>query len=91
MDAIVTSHAAFDRAIAPLVGIFSQDQVARLANFHADTVLQKRIEELAKKANEGELTETELAEYEGYAQANRFVALLQANAERLVEGRRDTQ
>lgn len=81
----MTSSAAFDRAIAPLVGVLSRDQAARITDFHADAALQSRIEELASKANEGELSESELAEYEGYAQANRFIAILQAKVQHLVE------
>jgi glutamyl-tRNA reductase len=46
--------------------------------------LQQRIEELACKANEGELTEAERAEYQGYVRANEFVAILQAKARKLL-------
>ncbi len=91
MDIAVTSHAAFDRAIAPLVGVLSRDQAARIADFHADAALQDRIEELASKANEGELTDSELAEYEGYAQANRFIAILQAKAQNLIDASNGVQ
>jgi hypothetical protein len=84
MDSAVTSHAAFDRVIEPLIKVFSRDQAAQIASFHADTELQNRIEELAAKANEGELTESERAEYEGYAHANRFIAVLQAKVQGLI-------
>jgi hypothetical protein len=84
MNPAITSHDAFDRAIEPLIKVFSRDQAAQIASFHADTELQDRIEELATKANEGELTESELAEYEGYAQANRFIAVLQAKVKGLI-------
>jgi hypothetical protein len=43
------------------------------------------IEQLARKANEGELTEAEFAEYEGYAHANKFVAILKVKAKRLLD------
>jgi hypothetical protein len=85
MNPSLTSHAAFDRAIEPLIKVFSSDQAAQIASFHADRGLQDRIEELATKANEGELTENELAEYEGYAQANRFIAVLQAKVRDLIK------
>ena len=73
---------AFDRATQPILGILSSEQVHKIVDYHADQSLQDRIEELADKANEGELTGDERAEYEGYVQANRFVAVLQAQARR---------
>ena len=76
--------AAFDRATEPVLRILSRDQVMKIIDFHGDEELQQRIEELARKSNEGELTEAERAEYEGYAQGNKFVALLQAKARRLL-------
>lgn len=42
----------------------------------ADITLRERIEKLAAKSTEGELTEAERAEYEGYVRANKFVAVL---------------
>jgi hypothetical protein len=76
---------AFDRVTDPVFSLLSRDQVALLADYHSDESLQQRIEELAAKANEGELSEDELAEYEGYAHANRFVAILKVKAKRLLQ------
>lgn len=75
---------AFDRATAPLLKILSRDQAIMIVDFHSDEELQRRIEELANKANEGELKEAEWAEYQGYVQANNFIAVLQAKARRLL-------
>jgi hypothetical protein len=76
------NSSAFDRATLPVLGILSTEQVHKIADYHADEALQERIAQLAEKANEGELSEEERAEYEGYVQANRFVAVLQAQARR---------
>lgn len=76
--------AAFDRATEPVLRILSRDQAAQIIDFHGDEDLQRRIEELAEKANEGELTDEERAEYEGYVEANSFIAVLQAKARRLL-------
>lgn len=80
----LTDVAAFDRATQPVLKILNEDQARKIIDFHGDEELQRRIEELATKANEGELTEEELAEYQGYAQANTFIAVLQAKARRLL-------
>ena len=74
---------AFDRATNPVLGLLAPEQARQIVDFHADEPLQTRIEELARKSNEGELTEAERSEYEGYVQANRFLAVLQAKAKRL--------
>jgi hypothetical protein len=85
MSTITTANDAFDLAIQPVISLFSRAQAAQIANYHLDEELQSRIEQLAEKANEGELTEAERDEYEGYAQANRFLAVLQATTRRLAD------
>ena len=85
MSTAASTSAAFDRAVAPFLSVLNREQAAKMASFHADAALQARIEQLAAKANEGELTEDEQAEYEGYAQANRFIAVLQAQVRGLVD------
>ena len=80
MSSVLGSYDAFDRAVEPVISLLSAEQAAKIADFHSDHALQSRIEELARKANEGELTAEEQSEYEGYAQANRFLAVLQAQA-----------
>jgi hypothetical protein len=54
-----------------------------VATFRADPELQARIEELAEKSTEGQLTDAEKAEYAGYVRANKFVAILQRHARQL--------
>jgi len=78
------NSSAFDRATQPIFGILSPEQVREIADYHADQALQDRISQLAGKANEGELSNEEQAEYEGYAHANHFVAILQAQARRRI-------
>ena len=82
--ATLTHTVAFDRGTGPILRILSPEQARQVADYHADENLQHRIAELADRANEGELTEEERAEYEGYVQANRFVAVLQAQARKLL-------
>lgn len=79
-----TDAAAFDRALEPFLRILSRDQAAQIVELHGEEDLQLRIEELAEKANEGLLTDEECLEYEGYVEANSFMAVLQAKARRLL-------
>jgi len=73
---------AFDRATDPVMRILPMEQARELAEYRADSSLQDRVQELATKSNEGELSEIERSEYLGYVQANKFVAILQAQARR---------
>jgi hypothetical protein len=76
---------AFDRGTDPILEFFSVDQARALVAYRGDDSLRARIEELAAKCNEGELTGAERAEYEGYIRANNFIAILQAKAKKLLD------
>jgi hypothetical protein len=73
---------AFDRVTDPILGFFNDEQARALVAYRGDEALSARIEELANKNTEGELTDSERAEYEGYVQANKFIAILQAKAKK---------
>ena len=75
---------AFDRGVRPVLQIVLQEKADAVVNFRADPKLQARIEELADRSTEGQLTEAEKAEYTGYVRANKFVAILQRQARQLV-------
>ena len=71
---------SFERGIRPILQIVLLDKADAVLNFRPDPTLQDRIEELAAKSTESELTDQERAEYEGYVRANKFVAILQRQA-----------
>lgn len=52
------------------------DKARLVLDFRPDPQLEARIEELASRSTEGQLTEQEREEYEGYVQANKFIAIL---------------
>ena len=52
----------------------------------ADQPLKDRIEELASKNTEGNLTPEERDEYAGYVRANKFVAVLRREAMKFKSG-----
>jgi hypothetical protein len=84
-DASGYDAAAFDRGTSSIFQMFSTDQAKQLVEYRGDENLRKRIEALAAKSNEGQLTEIEQAEYEGYVRANKFVAILQAQARKILD------
>ena len=78
---------AFERGVRPIMEIVSMDKAERIVEFRADPELQARIDELATKSTEGQLTDEERAEYAGYVRANKFVAILQRQARQLIDPR----
>lgn len=76
---------AFDRGVRPVMQIVLPEKAGEVVEFRADPKLQARIEELASKSTEGQLSEAESAEYAGYVRANKFVAILQRQARQLIE------
>jgi hypothetical protein len=78
---------AFERGVRPIMEIVLPAKAEEIVEFRAAPELQARIEDLASKSTEGQLTEAERAEYAGYVRANKFVAILQRQARQLIEGR----
>ena len=71
---------ALDRLFDPAHPCFTTEGVNTLINLQSDAATEARMEELADKANEGSLTETERREYESWVRAGTFMSLLQAKA-----------
>ena len=80
----IINATAFNRGIDPILQFFTVDQARDIVQYRGDSDLQRRIEELAELSNEGNLTPEDQAEYEGYVQANKFVAILQAKVRKLL-------
>jgi len=73
-----------DRLIEPFAECLTVEAARKVADLKADPSLQRRVDELAAKANRGVLDEGERAEYDRYLAAFHFVTLLQARARRLL-------
>ena len=78
------STSAFERGVGPVLQILLPDKAEAVLNAQPDLELRQRIEELAEKSTEGELTGPERAEYEGYVRANSFIAVLKRQAQRML-------
>jgi hypothetical protein len=51
-----------------------------MAHLQLDSRTQERLDELADRANEGQLTPAEAAEYQGFIRASEFLGLAQLRA-----------
>ena len=74
---------AFDRGVRPVLQLLLPKRAQAVLDYRPDPTLQARIEELAGKATEGDLSADEQAEYEGYVRANTFIAILQRQARQI--------
>lgn len=83
----VPESVAFERGVQPILNVLIPGHESELTALRPDPRLTARIEELARKSNEGELSEEERAEYQGYVRANKFVAILQRQARRFLSSR----
>ncbi len=87
MSTIDDSQGAFHRGTAHLFALLSAEQTRQLAELEGDPALTDRLTELSEKANEGELSDADRAEYEAYIEANNLLSILQAEARfRLTQG-----
>lgn len=83
MQAIDPFAALFD----PAHPIFSEEGARRLISFRCDDETQARMEELARKCNEGTLTPDENREYESWVRDGTFISVLQAQARLFLKGK----
>jgi len=74
-----------DRLLDPVGDFLTPEVARRLVAYRADAATQTRIDELAEKCNEGQLSQAERREYETYISAIDFVTFLQAKARTLLE------
>jgi hypothetical protein len=69
-----------DRILDPFVECLTPEVALRVVNLRADVEMQTRLEELADKANEGQLSPDDQAEYDRFREAFHFATILQAKA-----------
>ena len=78
MVSVETSY--LERLLEPVTQCFTLEVAERLISLPPDPTIQARIEELADKANEGQLSDVERAEYKEYVEAVDLIAVLQLRA-----------
>jgi hypothetical protein len=69
-----------DRLLDSLTDCFTPTVARRIVKIRADPETQARIDELAEKCNEGELSATERREYQSYVRAINLIAVFQSKA-----------
>ena len=73
-----------ERLLEPVSSSLNEEAARKLIGLKVDRKAQARVDELARKCNEGELTAQERAEYERYVTVGNVIAILQAKARLLL-------
>ncbi len=73
-----------DEMLEPFTQALTPEMAQCLATLKAKPSVQHRVDELAAKCNDGDLTESERREYETYVHVGNILALLRAKARKIV-------
>jgi hypothetical protein len=79
-----SDSAALDRLLDPVTRCLTPEAARQLVALRADPPFQERLDTLADKCTEGQLSPDERVEYETYVQAIHLIAILQAKARKLL-------
>jgi hypothetical protein len=80
-----------DRLLDPVSRCFTPETAKALVQVQADPTAQARIQELAEKCNEGELSADERSEYQTYVHTGNIIGILQAKARLYLKQRAATR
>ena len=82
-DGNVTS--LLEGILGSLTQCLDAESARRVAEFRVAPAIQNRVDQLAERANDGQLSDDERAEYEALINAADFVAILKLKAQRQLE------
>ena len=80
-----SAGSVLDRILDPLADCLTPEVAKRIADLRADPQTQARFDELADKANEGQLSDAERTEYAKFREAFHFLTIVQAKARSLLD------
>lgn len=78
-----TETTILGQLLDPIGKCLTPDVARRIADLRAPAEVQERLEILAERCTEGQLTEEEKDEYDVYVKALNFIAILQAKARKI--------
>ncbi len=73
-----------DRLVSPLGDCLTPESARRLLALNPDLDLQRRVDEMATRHTEGQLSPAEEAEYGRYVSYATFIAILKSKARQLL-------
>ncbi|OWK43583.1 hypothetical protein [Fimbriiglobus ruber] len=81
------NYEVLDQFLNPLRDALTPEAAKAIVELRADATTQARIEDLAYRHHEGQLTSEELAEYEALVNGANLIAVLQAKARSVLNRR----
>ena len=75
----------FAESLAPVEQCLNRESALALLDLPANPRVQARVDELAEKCNEGQLTPAERSEYDALIWADHFLGILQAKAQHFLQ------
>lgn len=78
------STTALDGLLDPLTGSLDSSALRQISEYRISPEVQARVDYLAQRANEGELTPDEDAEYEALIDGAALITILRLKAKRLL-------
>jgi hypothetical protein len=81
---MATQEAIIDEMLEPLAEALTPESAKLLAELRVPSSVQARVDALAAKCNEGQLTATEREDYENYVRIGSLFSLLKAKARRVI-------
>tara|TARA_R110002049_G_scaffold167265_2_gene333443 strand:+ start:1126 stop:1380 length:255 start_codon:yes stop_codon:yes gene_type:complete len=79
-----TTSNILDQLLTPFTECLTPEVAQRIVDMRANSETQSRLDELAEKANEGQLSSKEESEYAKYREAFHFITVLQTKARHLL-------
>ena len=76
---------SLERLIEPFTEFLTPEAAAKIVGLKADEATQKRVDELAEKANFGTITSEESVEYDQILAWYHMVTVIQARARRILK------
>jgi hypothetical protein len=83
MSSEITTQ-VLDRMLDPVARALNMEAARSLLALRADPKLQQRVDELAEKCNQGDMSAQEREEYEQYILLNNLLGVLQAKAKQVL-------
>lgn len=80
-----TAHPVLEKLLEPVGACLTPEVAERLAKLRAPASVQKRMDEFARKSEEGRLSKREQEEYDAFVSAANFIAILQSKARKVLK------
>jgi hypothetical protein len=82
-----TANTVLDELLEPIGACLTPEVAQSLVELRSPASVQHRVEELARKSEDGRLSKAEQEEYDALVSAGNFIAILQSKARRLLKDR----